>query len=522
MRRILALSMFAALSCSGYRPVRFAERPPVTEARDDQPIAPPHWRWVPEPVYISEVYLHRPLREALDLSPYPDAGDVNSFDDVVRSTWFAPQRMDLGAMARGPDTSGPPRPPFTVISDSPLAFSSTGFCITDARGQKYEIMIDPSDRPEMRTAAVSVAARLVWALGYNTPPVFITKVTAEDFWRSEGSATDVPAILKSGPPPVSGHYRVAALSWPAGIIIGRTEESSMRGDDPNDVVNHEDRRALRALNVIASWLQLEGLGPSKTLDRYVGAPKEGHVVHYVVGLDDALGAGHLVRVTDLPPGEGGGSSFVRLLTLGLAPNPAPPPTQIAIPSLGQLEPDVDPRSFRPPMPWEPALRLLSPDGYWAAKRIAAISSTQIALAIDAGQLSDPRARRAMQVALEGRRARVLGYWFSRVVPLEPVALNGNRLMLRDEAIALGIASSNVTDYRIEFLKTGGSSAADALDMHPTGGTLDIVLPDNALQAAQEYLVIQVSARRSGRALPRTFELHLKIVGGKLVVLGIRH
>ena len=222
-----------------------------------------------------------------------------------------------------------------------------------------------------------------------------------------------------------------------------------------------------------------------------------------MGLDDALGAGHLVRVSDLPPGEGGGSSLVRLLTLGLAPNPAPPPTQIAIPSLGQLEPDVDPRTFRPPMPWEPALRLLPPDGYWAAKRIAAISSSQIALAIDAGQLSDPRARRAMQAALETRRARVLAFWLGRVVPLEPVALTGNRLMLRDEAVALGVAPSNVTDYRIEFLTTGGSSAADAIDMHPIGGTLDIVLPDKALQAAQEYLVIQAAARRSGRTLPRT-------------------
>ena len=128
----------------------------------------------------------------------------------------------------------------------------------------------------------------------------------------------------------------------------------------------------------------------------------------------------------------------------------------------------------------------------------------------------------MQVALEGRRARVVGYWLSKVVPLEPVALSGNRLMLSDEAVALGVASSNVTDYRVEFLRTGGSSAADAVDMHPTGGTLDIVLPDKALEAAQEYLVVQVVARRSGRTLPRTFELHMKITGGKLVVLGIRH
>src|SRR5205085_8561034 len=69
--------LFAA-ACSGYHPPRFAVRPPAAEVRDDAPIPVPRWRWVPESVYLSEVYLHRPLREAIDLSHYPDAGDVNS------------------------------------------------------------------------------------------------------------------------------------------------------------------------------------------------------------------------------------------------------------------------------------------------------------------------------------------------------------------------------------------------------------------------------------------------------------
>ena len=176
MRRILALSLFAALSCTGYRPTRFAERPPVVEARDDQPIAPPHWHWVPEPVYISEVYLHRPLREALDLSPYPDAGDVNSFDEVVRSTWFAPKRwisvrwredrIRVGRRAHLLRCS----PTARWRSRRPVSASPT------REGKNTRSWSIPSDRPEMRTGAVSVAARLAWALGYNTPPVFITKV----------------------------------------------------------------------------------------------------------------------------------------------------------------------------------------------------------------------------------------------------------------------------------------------------------------------------------------------------------
>jgi hypothetical protein len=88
------------------------------------------------------------------------------------------------------------------------------------------------------------------------------------------------------------------------VLLGYAPESGTRGDDRNDVVPHENRRTLRALKVFASWLALEGLGPSKTIDRYLGPPGEGHVVHFVAGLDEALGAANVVRATDPPP-QGG-------------------------------------------------------------------------------------------------------------------------------------------------------------------------------------------------------------------------
>src|SRR6266542_1103370 len=414
---LLSLLLLAVGSaCARYRPARFAARPPVADAHDDGPIPVPKWRWIPEPVYLSEVYLHRPLREALDLSARPESTDVNSFDEVPRSTCYAPPRLDIGSMARGPDTLGPPRPPFTVLPDAPMGYSSGAFSISDSRGYRYEIAVDVQDRPEMRTAAAAICARLVWALGVPTPPVFIIKVSAEDFWRSEGSTVGVDHILKSGPPPVLGYYRVAALSWEPGVLLAYAPETGVRGDDPNDLIAHENRRTMRALKVYASWIALDGLGPSKTVDRYVGAPGEGHVVHYFVGLDEALGANAVVRVSDPPPGEGGGSPFMRLLTLGLAPNPAPSPTQIEVPAVGEFDSDVDPGGFAPPLPYEPADRLQAPDGYWAAKRIAPLSSAHIALAIEAGKISDRRAHKAIQAALEARRKKVLAYWFDRVSP----------------------------------------------------------------------------------------------------------
>jgi hypothetical protein len=511
----------ASASCM-YRPARFRDRPPVTDARDMAPIPMPAFRWVPESVYLSEVYLHRPIRDTLDLDPIPPASDVNSMDEVPYSSWFVPRAVDVGTMARGPDAAGLPRPPFTVLSDAARAVASSGFSISDARGQRYEMIIDPPDRPEMRTGAAVIAARLTWALGLNTPAAYVTTARPENFWRSEAETPDVSALLSAGAPAVLGSHRVAALAMPPSAWLGYAPESGTRNDDPNDVVPHEDRRVLRSLKVFASWIALSGLGPPKTMDRYVGMPGEGHVVHFLTGLDDALGADDVVRVTDLPPGQGGGSPIVRLLTLGLAPNPARRPTQIEVPALGQLESDVDPRSFGPSTPYEPADRLTSADGYWAAKRIAALSPAHIALAIEAAKFSDRRAREGVQTALEARRERVVRYWFERVTPVEIVRHEGGRLELRDQAIRYGVATVETTDYYVDFLTGDGARLGDNLSIDPRGDTFEVSVPPSAVAAARDYLVVRIIARRDRRRAPRAFAVHFRVVSEKLTLVGLRH
>jgi hypothetical protein len=523
LRRALAVAAFgAALTSCSYRPARFFDRAPVDDARDRTPIPMPAFRWVPESVYLSEVYLHRPIRETLDVDPNVPAADVNSMDEVPTSSWFTPRDVDVGAMARGPDGPGPPRPPFTVLSDDARAVASSGFSISDARGQRYEMLIDPRDRPEMRTGAAAIAARLVWALGLNTPPVYVTAVRPDHFWRSEAGTPDVPAMLRSGAPLVLGSYRVAALAMPPSVWIGYAPESGTRGDDPNDVVPHEKRRTLRTLKVFASWMALSGIGPPKTMDRYVGAPGEGHVVHFLTGLDDALGADDVVRVTDLPPGHGGGSTLFRLITLGLAPNRAPRPTQIEIPAVGHLEPDVDPRAFGPSIPYEPADRLTPGDGYWAAKRIAAISSAHIALAIEFAKISDVRGRKAIQDALEARRERVIRHWFDRVTPVELIKLEGARLELRDQAIRYGLERAETTDYYVDFLTSQGSNVGDKLDIRPQGDRWQLVVPESVLAATRDYVVVRIIVRRDHRRAPRAFAVHLRRAGESFKLVGLRH
>jgi hypothetical protein len=191
-------------------------------------------------------------------------------------------------------------------------------------------------------------------------------------------------------------------------------------------------------------------------------------------------------------------------------------------ALGAFSRDVDPGRFSPPMPYEPADQLLSPDGYWAAKRIAALSPAHLALAIDAGKITDARTRRVMQAILEARQANVVTYWYGRVTPIEFVSLERTKLLLRDEAVTRRVVPRDITDYRFDFFTSTGSAAAETMRLHPKDDKLELVLPDGAMLAARDYLVVQVTARRGKRTLPRAFEVHVKLEGDRSTVVGLRH
>ncbi|MCE7894052.1 MAG: hypothetical protein DYH12_30865, partial [Sorangiineae bacterium PRO1] len=82
------LFCFALGGCS-YQPARFRDRPPVTDARDDRPIAIPRSNAFIEAFYLSDVFLRRPVVDALDAERFPYARDVNALDEVPRSSWFS-------------------------------------------------------------------------------------------------------------------------------------------------------------------------------------------------------------------------------------------------------------------------------------------------------------------------------------------------------------------------------------------------------------------------------------------------
>jgi len=143
----MAAAIASVIACS-YRPARFAARPPVEEAADQAPGPLPQTHRILEPLYLTQVYLKRPIMWGLTASRPEYARDVNSFDRVPDSTWYV--QRPAGTQIRSSYVAlGPPVPPLSagsVTEDGTLR-------VRDARGRRYELVLDPHAKPESVTAA---------------------------------------------------------------------------------------------------------------------------------------------------------------------------------------------------------------------------------------------------------------------------------------------------------------------------------------------------------------------------------
>lgn len=501
------------------RPARFADAPPAEAVADDRAIPTPR-RVDPVPeVRLSEAYIRRPLIDVLDPTRVRTGGDVNALDEVPRSSWYRGLRLTPDT---DNDTADPPSPPYTVVLATP-ANRRGALLVVDARGRYFEVWRDPPDRPEMATAAGAAASRLLWALGYYTPAVWVDQLDWRDFSVNREEHRDAIRALFASGPPDRARCRVALTRWPIGIDLGPTSAFDARPDDRNDRVPHPDRRTLRALSVLFAWLGMDKLGTSVLRDAYVGAPGEGHVVHYIADTGGAFGADAVVRPEDSSEDDAGRDVWVTLGTFGLY-RPARRLTQRRWTAIGEYDEHLPPGIFRTGPPFEPMDRLLPGDAYWAAKRIASVPPPAIEEAIHAAKISDPSARARLVSVLAARGRVLVARAFAGVTPceVERTTPEGKgqsaALVLRDEAVARGFAQAETTRYRTTLLDERGVRVAGPAEIAGQGARLTVALP----WGAPYYLVLRVSAARAGRAPQPPMEVHLERRAAGWAVLGVRH
>src|SRR5262249_25410444 len=153
---------------------------------------------------------------------------------------------------------------------------------------------DPSYYPEGATAALEMATKFFWALGYNQVETFLTTFDparaafAPDATsrRPNGKRTpftrdDLDAVLEKVARRPDGAYRVVAGRRLPGKTLGNFRYEGTRPDDPNDLVPHEQRRELRALRVFGAWINLTDLKSRNTIDTLVTENGRSVVKHWL-------------------------------------------------------------------------------------------------------------------------------------------------------------------------------------------------------------------------------------------------
>jgi hypothetical protein len=390
------------------------------------------------------------------------AANVNTIDEVPDSGWFTNR---IGAatitpevLARGANTGPPPAPERWVLLREKSAGTNPGFTARDANGQTWFLQFDRVERPQASTAAVEVATKLFWGLGYNQIETFITtfdparadidpKATVR---RPSGARTrftrdDMNRVLERSARGEDGTYRASAGRLLTGTILGPFRYAGTRPDDPNDLVPHEHRRELRALRVFGAWTNLVDMKAGNTLDVLVEENGRSVVKHYLQDVGSTFGLANNPHEWDMGWEHfyEGDATLRRLTTFGFALSPWQTVPYREYPSIGLFEGDrFDPTAWKPQTPVQAFVELRADDAFWAARRVMAFTDELIRAAVHTGQYADHAAERHLGDVLIKRRQAIGRTYLTAVNPIVDPRLDaGGELAFGNAAVDLGFAQA---------------------------------------------------------------------------------
>jgi hypothetical protein len=400
------------------------------------------------------------------LPPGTRSENINTIDEVPDSSWFTNRilvrSLSIEELVRGPLTSNGPTPgPFTVIRAKSEG-AAPGFTIRDSAGIVWFVAFDPKSNPEASSGAIAVAMRLFWALGYYQAEYYISNLTKgrlqidkdATFQPPSGKARamtvdDIEPVLERGARNPDGSYRIIASRLLPGKILGGFKYYGTRPDDPNDIVPHERRRELRALQVFGAWTNLVDVKALNTMDTLITENGRSRVRHYLLDVGSTFGIGangphdwtdgyeHLFDKD---------KTLKRLVTFGFYLQPWQTVHYQENPAIGRFEGDeFDPLTWTTRIPATALLQAEDDDTFWAARRVMAFTDEMIRAVVKTGQYSDPAAEMLLGDVLIKRRDKIGQAYFTRINPLVNFSLdNSGVLRFENAAETAGIAKSQGT------------------------------------------------------------------------------
>jgi hypothetical protein len=445
------------------------------------------------------------------------AQNINTIDEVPDSSWFTnrigpyqlgQRAMTPESMAHGPIVGPAPDPSHWVLLGPKTGGIHPGFRARDARGETWFIELDPKTNPEGATAAVTIATKFFWALGYNQVESFVTtfdpqRATIDPnamMRRPSGKKTaftwdDLRAMLETSARRTDGTYRVVAGRLIPGTILGNFLFAGTRPDDPNDVVPHEHRRELRALRVFGAWTNLTDLKAGNTLDTLVTENGRPVVKHYLQDVGSTFGMCNDVHEWDLSYESfyQGDKTRRRLFSFGFAMSPWQRIPYVEYPSIGKFEGDrFDPQAWRPQTPTAAYLEMREDDAFWAARRVAAFSEALIRAAVHTGQFSDPAAEKYLGDVLIKRQRKIAHAYLTAINPIVDPRLDANGgLTVGNAAAAAGVANGAGT-YRAAWMRFDNATGATSKISDTQSTSTSIEAPANLPAAPGSYIQVDLS------------------------------
>jgi hypothetical protein len=477
----------------------------------------------------------RPLSESLGLVVSGESVNVNALDEVPDSAWFTNRigvrEMTPEEVARGACTDAQRLDPAHdadgswVIDRGKLEGSTSGFRVKIPGKGKFMLKADDkNDAPERQSASSVIGAAVFHAIGYYSACEQIIDVRPSLFTLTPGLKSKknfepeksfdhaaLARVLDESTMP-SGRIRMSASAWIEGQAIGEYRFEGTRGDDPNDVIPHEDRRDLRAMRLAAAWLDRFDAREGNTFDTWMAsdarAPDSspGLVLHYQLDLSETLGS----TWPWVPISRRLGTSYIidwgdlahDFVTLGLPLRPwdtarkTPGEEVFGYFNVRDFVPD----QWKSEYPNAAFSRMTERDGAWMARVLSHFTPAMVHALAEAAQFTDGAHTKYLEATLEGRLERTLDRYLTRLSPIADVRVEGEALCGTDLAELRGVRDPTRFRYSARVLPRGAlpiakrDGARVCVTLPHAGGYVRVVLDDGVAKAPLVAHVYDLGAR----------------------------
>jgi hypothetical protein len=443
------------------------------------------------------------------------ARNVNTIDEVPDSSWFTnrllPRAVSAADLLRGPNAGAAPNPDRWVVSREKSAGASPGFTASDGNGETWFLSCDTPGWPEGASASTLVATKIFWALGYNQVETFVTRIDRSRLTtgdkatvkrpngkRTPMRADDVDAVFERCARSADGSYRVTAGRLLPGKVLGPFRYDGTRPDDPNDTVEHQHRRELRALRVFGAWTNLSDLKAGNTLDTLVEAGGKSVVRHYLQDVGSTFGIAPPQGPRDWDDGfeyfYEGDPLLKRMASFGFALSPWQTARYTEYPSVGRFESEIfDPRAWKPHTPTMAYLEMRADDAFWAARRVAAFDDDTIRALVHTGQFSDPKAEAHMVTVLMERRDKIARAYLPAVNPIVDARLDANGELNFDNAAVRASAAPAPSGYHATWFQFDNVTGQTRRIGETHGTSMAFAAPGALPSSPGDFVQIDVAA-----------------------------